>query len=63
MKMKILVYNKLLLQCFIFFKFMFDNDSEVLDAFQIYVLVFFFSSRESVASLSDQGTSLLPTVQ
>lgn len=38
---------------------MFDNNSEVLDAFQIYVVV--SSSRVSVASLSNQGTSLLPS--
>lgn len=39
---------------------MFDNNSEVLDAFQIYVLVV-SSSRVFRSSLSNQGTSLLPS--
>lgn len=39
---------------------MFDNNSEVLDAFQVSVL-FISSSRVSVASVSNQGPSLLPS--
>lgn len=39
---------------------MFDNNSEVLDAFQVSVL-FVSSSRVSVASSSNQGPSLLPS--
>lgn len=39
---------------------MFDNGSEVLDALQVSVL-FLSSSRVSVASLSNQGPSLLPS--
>lgn len=39
---------------------MFDNRSEVLDALQVSVL-FLSSSRVSVASLSNQGPSLLPS--
>lgn len=39
---------------------MFDNGSEGLDALQVSIL-FLSSSRVSVASLSNQGPSLLPS--